>query len=164
MVAISSLGRHQVDLPHWPSWQNAHADHEHKWSINRCKDVHGGIFGKSYKRSRLEKEPLVHLQIRASLEVKSRFARRGPKFRICRNTRTPEKIVCAARKQFNAPELGERGLDTEVDIVIVGAGIIGLSIAHTLLHDTTFSVALVDRAQPCAGATGAGEVLGRLKL
>ncbi|KZV14443.1 pyruvate dehydrogenase phosphatase regulatory subunit, mitochondrial-like, partial [Dorcoceras hygrometricum] len=41
--------------------------------------------------------------------------------------------------------------------VIVGAGIIGLTIArHFLLH-SNLSVALVDAAIPCAGATGAGQ-------
>eukprot|EP00250_Pteridium_aquilinum_P021267 c25076_g1_i2 orf=408-1838(+) len=43
------------------------------------------------------------------------------------------------------------------DVVIVGAGIIGLSIAHRILSTTEFSVALVDAAKPCAGATGAGQ-------
>ncbi|XP_073157964.1 uncharacterized protein [Henckelia pumila] len=43
------------------------------------------------------------------------------------------------------------------DVVIVGAGIIGLTIArHFLLH-SNLSVALVDAAIPCAGATGAGQ-------
>ncbi|KAI5071565.1 hypothetical protein GOP47_0013816 [Adiantum capillus-veneris] len=45
----------------------------------------------------------------------------------------------------------------EFDVVIVGAGIIGLSIAHRLLCTTNLSVALVDAARPCAGATGAGQ-------
>lgn len=39
----------------------------------------------------------------------------------------------------------------------VGAGVIGLYIAHELLQQTKLSVALIDRQQPCAGATGAGE-------
>ncbi|XP_075506436.1 uncharacterized protein LOC142543213 [Primulina tabacum] len=43
------------------------------------------------------------------------------------------------------------------DVVVVGAGIIGLTIArHFLLH-SNLSVALVDAAVPCAGATGAGQ-------
>lgn len=45
----------------------------------------------------------------------------------------------------------------EVDVAIVGAGIIGISIAHRLLTTTSMSVALIDAAQPCAGATGAGK-------
>jgi glycine/D-amino acid oxidase-like deaminating enzyme len=44
-----------------------------------------------------------------------------------------------------------------VDVVIVGAGIIGLAIANQILAQTKFSVVVVDAAQPCAGATGAGE-------
>ncbi|XP_042507413.1 glycine oxidase isoform X2 [Macadamia integrifolia] len=43
------------------------------------------------------------------------------------------------------------------DVVIVGAGIIGLTIARQLLHESDLSVALVDAAVPCAGATGAGQ-------
>ncbi|KAH7439934.1 hypothetical protein KP509_04G082900 [Ceratopteris richardii] len=50
------------------------------------------------------------------------------------------------------------GLDcARADVLIVGAGIVGLSIAHRLLSTTDLSVALVDAAEPCAGATGAGQ-------
>lgn len=45
----------------------------------------------------------------------------------------------------------------EFDVVIVGAGIIGLAIANSVLTETSLSVALVDAARPCAGATGAGD-------
>lgn len=44
------------------------------------------------------------------------------------------------------------------DVVVVGAGIIGLTIAHKLLLDSDLSVAVVDAALPCAGATGAGTI------
>lgn len=43
------------------------------------------------------------------------------------------------------------------DVVIVGAGIIGLSIARKLLIGSDLSVAVVDKAVPCSGATGAGQ-------
>ncbi|KAL2935859.1 Hydrogen cyanide synthase subunit HcnC [Bienertia sinuspersici] len=43
------------------------------------------------------------------------------------------------------------------DVVVVGAGIIGLSIARDLLHRSNLSVAVVDAAVPCSGATGAGQ-------
>ncbi|KAL2238486.1 uncharacterized protein LOC105163778 isoform X2 [Sesamum indicum] len=43
------------------------------------------------------------------------------------------------------------------DVVIVGAGIIGLTIARQFLLRSNLSVALVDAAVPCAGATGAGQ-------
>lgn len=43
------------------------------------------------------------------------------------------------------------------DVVVVGAGIIGLTIAHKFLLDSDLSVAVVDAAVPCAGATGAGQ-------
>ncbi|KAL4572284.1 hypothetical protein LXL04_019055 [Taraxacum kok-saghyz] len=43
------------------------------------------------------------------------------------------------------------------DVVVVGAGIIGLSIARQLLISSDLSVAVVDAAVPCSGATGAGQ-------
>lgn len=48
----------------------------------------------------------------------------------------------------------------DVDVVVVGAGIIGLLVTRQLLlQHSDLSVALFDAKQPCAGATGAG-VLG----
>ncbi|KAL8531112.1 hypothetical protein ACS0TY_007939 [Phlomoides rotata] len=43
------------------------------------------------------------------------------------------------------------------DVVIVGAGVIGLTIARQFLLRSNLSVAVVDAAVPCAGATGAGQ-------
>ncbi|KAG2672740.1 hypothetical protein I3760_13G057100 [Carya illinoinensis] len=43
------------------------------------------------------------------------------------------------------------------DVVIVGAGIIGLTIARQFLIGSNLSVAVVDKAVPCSGATGAGQ-------
>ncbi|GAB4841520.1 hypothetical protein Ancab_022237 [Ancistrocladus abbreviatus] len=43
------------------------------------------------------------------------------------------------------------------DVVVVGAGIIGLSIARQFLLDSDLSVAVVDASLPCSGATGAGQ-------
>jgi glycine/D-amino acid oxidase-like deaminating enzyme len=45
----------------------------------------------------------------------------------------------------------------EVDVAIIGTGIIGLCIAKKLLEDTQWSVAALDQKAPCAGATGAGD-------
>lgn len=45
------------------------------------------------------------------------------------------------------------------DVVIVGAGIIGLTIARQFLMDSELSVAIVDKSVPCSGATGAGTPL-----
>lgn len=42
------------------------------------------------------------------------------------------------------------------DVVIIGAGIIGLTIARQFLLESNLSVAVVDAAVPCSGATGAG--------
>lgn len=48
--------------------------------------------------------------------------------------------------------------DLEVDVAIVGAGVIGLCAALALLQaDRQLSVALLDRQVPCSGATGAGQ-------
>ncbi|XP_065874388.1 uncharacterized protein [Euphorbia lathyris] len=43
------------------------------------------------------------------------------------------------------------------DVVIIGAGIIGLTIARQFLVSSNLSVAVVDKAVPCSGATGAGQ-------
>ncbi|KAJ1290395.1 hypothetical protein BS78_02G239900 [Paspalum vaginatum] len=43
------------------------------------------------------------------------------------------------------------------DVVVVGAGIVGLAIARHLLLHTPLSVAVIDAAVPCSGATGAGQ-------
>ena len=45
------------------------------------------------------------------------------------------------------------------DVVVVGAGIIGLTIARQFLLESDLSVAVVDAAVPCAGATGAGKAI-----
>ncbi|KAL1545062.1 hypothetical protein AAHA92_21834 [Salvia divinorum] len=47
--------------------------------------------------------------------------------------------------------------DPAFDVVIVGAGIIGLTIARQFLLGSNLSVAVVDAAVPCTGATGAGQ-------
>ncbi|CAK9271540.1 unnamed protein product [Sphagnum jensenii] len=79
-------------------------------------------------------------------------------------TTTPEGkfffSVCRASSQRREVGVGVRGrkkADTDFDIVVVGAGIIGLTIANRILTTTNLSVAIVDAAQPCAGATGAGQ-------
>ncbi|GJM99230.1 hypothetical protein PR202_ga16313 [Eleusine coracana subsp. coracana] len=46
------------------------------------------------------------------------------------------------------------------DVVVVGAGIVGLAIARHLLLHTPLSVAVADAAVPCSGATGAGVAAG----
>ncbi|KAF3336438.1 Hydrogen cyanide synthase subunit HcnC [Carex littledalei] len=43
------------------------------------------------------------------------------------------------------------------DVVVVGAGIIGLTIARHLLLNSDLSVAVTDARVPCSGATGAGQ-------
>ncbi|DBA78931.1 hypothetical protein WJX77_006610 [Trebouxia sp. C0004] len=47
---------------------------------------------------------------------------------------------------------------TEVDVAVIGGGIIGLCVALELLsHASHVSVALIERQVPCSGATGAGQ-------
>jgi len=60
------------------------------------------------------------------------------------------RLVLAAAQRAETPL-------SEVDVVVVGSGIIGLLVARQLLISTQLSVALFDEKQPCAGATGAGE-------
>ncbi|XP_047150793.1 glycine oxidase [Vigna umbellata] len=43
------------------------------------------------------------------------------------------------------------------DVVIVGAGIIGLTIARHFLISSDLSVAIIDKEVPCSGSTGAGQ-------
>ena len=46
---------------------------------------------------------------------------------------------------------------SEVDVAVIGGGIIGLCVALELLtHVSQPSVALIERQVPCSGATGAG--------
>ncbi|CAB4291119.1 unnamed protein product [Prunus armeniaca] len=43
------------------------------------------------------------------------------------------------------------------DVLIIGAGIIGLTIARQFLIGSDLSVAVIDKSVPCSGATGAGQ-------
>ncbi|CAN6485493.1 unnamed protein product [Victoria cruziana] len=47
--------------------------------------------------------------------------------------------------------------NSSFDVVVVGAGVIGLTVARRFLTTTDLSVAVVDAAVPCSGATGAGQ-------
>lgn len=61
------------------------------------------------------------------------------------------------RNSSRSRSSGSKARRLEYDVVIVGAGIIGLATAHHILFNTNLSVALIDAAEPCAGATGAGQ-------
>lgn len=74
----------------------------------------------------------------------------------------------SARKTLARPGLGSADYSHSnpitaschtFDVVIIGAGIIGLTIARQLLVGSDLSVAVVDKAVPCSGATGAGKSL-----
>ncbi|KAJ3681134.1 hypothetical protein LUZ60_015623 [Juncus effusus] len=58
------------------------------------------------------------------------------------------------RRRFPALAAAHR---SEHDVVVVGAGIIGLTIARHLLLNSDLSVAVADARVPCSGATGAGQ-------
>lgn len=64
----------------------------------------------------------------------------------------------AARRPRRTPAVAAQQQELAVDVAVVGAGIIGLCSALALLQaDRKLSVALLDQAVPCAGATGAGQ-------
>ncbi|KAL3653253.1 hypothetical protein CASFOL_002934 [Castilleja foliolosa] len=83
---------------------------------------------------------------------------------ISSNSKSLTPPTCVqARASGSGPSLAV-GLDRvsgsnthTFDVVIVGAGIIGLTIARQFLLGSNLSVAIVDAAVPCAGATGAGQ-------
>ncbi|KAE8038086.1 hypothetical protein FH972_010629 [Carpinus fangiana] len=67
----------------------------------------------------------------------------GKSFSLSTRINRPEAVISASSRAF--------------DVVIVGAGIIGLTIARQFLIGSDLSVAVVDKAVPCSGATGAGQ-------
>ncbi|CAN8265687.1 unnamed protein product [Cochlearia groenlandica] len=56
-----------------------------------------------------------------------------------------------------SPSLRVTAYRSSFDVVVVGGGIIGLTIARQFLTGSDLSVAVVDKAVPCSGATGAGQ-------
>lgn len=64
---------------------------------------------------------------------------------------------CALKDVKSSSSTSRNGNAFEFDVVIIGAGIIGLTIARQFLLGSDLSVAVVDKAVPCSGATGAGE-------
>lgn len=74
-------------------------------------------------------------------------------FSISPNKARVNRPVAARISNFNRTSSSS---SYTYDVVVVGAGIIGLSIANKFLLETDLSVAVVDAAIPCSGATGAG--------
>lgn len=64
---------------------------------------------------------------------------------------------CALKDVKSSSSTSHNGNALEFDVVIIGAGIIGLTIARQFLIGSDLSVAVVDKAVPCSGATGAGQ-------
>ncbi|KAG6556959.1 hypothetical protein Mapa_001375 [Marchantia paleacea] len=76
---------------------------------------------------------------------------REMKLRPCWSERRPTEEGGRARRFATTASV------VEYDVVIVGAGVIGVATAHHILTTTPLSVALIDAREPCAGATGAGQ-------
>lgn len=98
---------------------------------------------------------------------KSCYNPMSPSLKLVRTQWTTTSDACESRPRSNTRlhvlqmEVGPGGAITlepmEFDVVVIGAGIIGLAIANRILTESNLSVAVVDAAQPCAGATGAGK-------
>uniref|UniRef100_M4F8S4 FAD dependent oxidoreductase domain-containing protein n=1 Tax=Brassica campestris TaxID=3711 RepID=M4F8S4_BRACM len=67
--------------------------------------------------------------------------------RLPRGASSPQSLRVTASRSYS------------FDVVVVGGGIIGLTIARQFLTGSDLSVAVVDKAVPCSGATGAGSLL-----
>ncbi|MEW5314340.1 MAG: hypothetical protein WDW38_005848 [Sanguina aurantia] len=74
---------------------------------------------------------------------------------LCRGQRSINH-ACQSRCRTLPPLRAAARQQLEVDVVVIGAGIIGLMTAQSLLREN-LSVALVERKQLGAGATGAGQ-------
>lgn len=74
---------------------------------------------------------------------------------------SPFPSQCFTRRTQHRPSQSLRvtASNNSFDVVVVGGGIIGLTIARQFLTNSDLSVAVVDKAVPCSGATGAGKIL-----
>ena len=84
--------------------------------------------------------------------------RSGACTRHWRGVQAHRQLAPLAAAAAAAQAAATASADVEVDVCVLGAGIIGLCTSLALLRaDPRLRVALVDAAQPCAGATGAGQ-------
>ncbi|OAY80363.1 putative D-amino acid oxidase PA4548 [Ananas comosus] len=77
--------------------------------------------------------------------------------RFAPNLRSPNRLLRIRRPRSLAPPLALQRRSSDHDVVVVGAGIVGLAIARHLLLHSGLSVAVADAGVPCSGATGAGQ-------
>lgn len=95
----------------------------------------------------------------------ARASQRNAASGLCRARQATRPAAAAPRCQALRPTAAaaaspaaEKPGDLEADVVVLGAGIIGLCTALALLRaDPLLRVAVLDRKSPCSGATGAGQ-------
>ena len=80
-------------------------------------------------------------------------------YRVCaRSQRVQVHKHKKLHKRLTRKLTVNQAITSEVDVAVIGGGIIGLCVAFQLLcHASKPSVALVERQVPCSGATGAGK-------
>ncbi|KAF8105650.1 hypothetical protein N665_0157s0216 [Sinapis alba] len=89
---------------------------------------------------------MVSIYIQSPTFLNSPFSFSSPASRRLRRGASPQSLCVTASSRSSS-----------FDVVVVGGGIIGLTIARQFLTGSDLSVAVVDKAVPCSGATGAGQ-------
>ncbi|XP_052170532.1 uncharacterized protein LOC127786865 [Diospyros lotus] len=97
------------------------------------------------------RKPLSYTVASNSRLLRNKFLGK-PLFASVNNTQGG-RSVSARASDFKSIDASSHSFD----VVVVGAGIIGLTIARQFLLESDLSVAVVDAAVPCSGATGAGQ-------
>ena len=96
-----------------------------------------------------------------SKQQRTSFGEFARHYRLCASSKRVQlhKFNDKLRKRLTRKLTVNQATTSEVDVAVIGGGIIGLCVAFQLLcHASKPSVALVERQVPCSGATGAGTV------